>query len=152
MRNTILKTRREERAALHRRRTRELGLLESSHRRTRGDQLHQNIITTALLPQTTNIPREERQGSTHKEHKKAPGGKISQNKLNIVTEQHMRAYKLHRPPLDRDPNHKTAASKGRQQLQRLCNEYGTIYAISSDFGDRMTTQSMGLMVLLSEHF
>ena len=25
------------------------------------------------------------------------------------------------------------------------------YAISSDFGDRMTTQSMGLMVLLSEH-
>ena len=23
-----------------------------------------------------------------------------------------------------------------------CNEHGTIYAISSDFGDRMTTQSM----------
>jgi len=23
---------------------------------------------------------------------------------------------------------------------RRCNEYGTIYAISSDFGDRMTTQ------------
>ena len=33
-----------------------------------------------------------------------------------------------------------------------CNEHGTIYAISSDFGDRMTTQSMELMVLLSEHF
>ena len=33
-----------------------------------------------------------------------------------------------------------------------CNEHGTIYAISSDFGDRMTTQSMGLMVLLREHF
>ena len=33
-----------------------------------------------------------------------------------------------------------------------CNEHGTIYAISSDFGDRMTTQSMGLMFLLSEHF
>ena len=33
-----------------------------------------------------------------------------------------------------------------------CNEHCTIYAISSDFGDRMTTQSMGLMVLLSEHF
>ena len=33
-----------------------------------------------------------------------------------------------------------------------CNEHGTIYAISSDFGDRMTTQSMGLMLLLSEHF
>jgi len=33
-----------------------------------------------------------------------------------------------------------------------CNKHGTIYAISSDFGDRMTTQSMGLMVLLSEHF
>ena len=32
-----------------------------------------------------------------------------------------------------------------------CNEHGTIYAISSDFGDRMTTQSMGLMVLLREH-
>ena len=26
-----------------------------------------------------------------------------------------------------------------------CNEHGTIYAISSDFGDRMTTQSMGLI-------
>jgi len=33
-----------------------------------------------------------------------------------------------------------------------CNEHGTIYAISSDFGDRMTTQSMGLMLWLSEHF
>ena len=33
-----------------------------------------------------------------------------------------------------------------------CNEHGTIYAISSDFGDRMTTQSMGLMVLLREYF
>ena len=27
-----------------------------------------------------------------------------------------------------------------------CNEYGTIYAISIDFGDRMTMQSMGLIV------
>ena len=34
----------------------------------------------------------------------------------------------------------------------ICNEHGTIYAISSDFGDQMATQSMGLMVLLSEHF
>ena len=34
----------------------------------------------------------------------------------------------------------------------VCNEHGAIYAISSDFGDRMTTQSMGLMFLLSEHF
>ena len=33
-----------------------------------------------------------------------------------------------------------------------CNEHGTIYVISSDFCDRMTTQSMGLMVLISEHF
>ena len=33
-----------------------------------------------------------------------------------------------------------------------CNEHGTIYVISSDFGDRMTTQAMGLMILLSEHF
>ena len=33
-----------------------------------------------------------------------------------------------------------------------CNEHDTIYAISSDFGDRMTTQSMRLIVLLSEHF
>ena len=32
-----------------------------------------------------------------------------------------------------------------------CNEHGTIYAISSDFGDRMTTQSMGLMSLSSKH-
>ena len=32
------------------------------------------------------------------------------------------------------------------------SEYDTIYAISSDFGDRMITQSTGLMVLLSEHF
>ena len=30
-----------------------------------------------------------------------------------------------------------------------CNEHDTIYAISSDFGDRMTMQSMGLMLLLS---
>ena len=30
-----------------------------------------------------------------------------------------------------------------------CNEHGTIYAILSDFGDRMTMQSMGLMLLLS---
>ena len=37
-------------------------------------------------------------------------------------------------------------------IRKLCNEHGTIYAISSDFGDRMTTQSMGLMVLLSEYF
>ena len=37
-------------------------------------------------------------------------------------------------------------------LKRLCNEHGTIYAISSDFCDRMITQLMGLMVLLSEHF
>ena len=36
--------------------------------------------------------------------------------------------------------------------ERDCNEHGTIYAISSDFGDRMTTQSMGLMFLLSEYF
>ena len=34
----------------------------------------------------------------------------------------------------------------------VCNEHGTIYAISSDFSDRMTTQSIGLMLLLSEHF
>ncbi|XP_039823828.1 uncharacterized protein LOC120685799 isoform X2 [Panicum virgatum] len=33
-----------------------------------------------------------------------------------------------------------------------CNEHGTIYAISSDFGDRMTTQSIGLTSLLSESF
>ena len=33
-----------------------------------------------------------------------------------------------------------------------CNEHGTVYAISSDFGDCITTQSMGLMVLLSEYF
>jgi hypothetical protein len=33
-----------------------------------------------------------------------------------------------------------------------CNEHVTIYAISSDFGDRMTTQSMELMILLSGHF
>ena len=34
---------------------------------------------------------------------------------------------------------------GSRPLMALCNEYGTIYAISSDFGDRMTTQSMGLI-------
>jgi len=28
----------------------------------------------------------------------------------------------------------------------VCNEHGTIYAISSDFGDRMIMQSMGLMI------
>jgi len=41
---------------------------------------------------------------------------------------------------------------GISYLLSPCNEHGTIYAISSDFGDRMTTQSMGLMILLSEHF
>ena len=35
--------------------------------------------------------------------------------------------------------------------QDCCNEYGTIHAILSDFDDHMTTQSMGLMVLLSKH-
>ena len=35
----------------------------------------------------------------------------------------------------------------RARGQWKCNEHGTIYAILSDFGDRMTTQSMGLMVL-----
>jgi hypothetical protein len=33
-----------------------------------------------------------------------------------------------------------------------CNEHGTFYAVSSDFGDQVTTQSMGLMLFLSEHF
>ena len=33
-----------------------------------------------------------------------------------------------------------------------CNEHGTIYAISSDFGDCMTMQSIELMFLLSERF
>ena len=37
------------------------------------------------------------------------------------------------------------------RMAKYCNEYGTIYAILSDFGNFMTTQSMGLMVLLSEH-
>ena len=31
-----------------------------------------------------------------------------------------------------------------------CNEHGIIYAISIDFGDCMTTQSLGLTSLLSE--
>ena len=46
----------------------------------------------------------------------------------------------------------TAAKQQQRPAYRACNEHGTIYVISSDFGDRMTTQSMGLMVLLSEHF
>jgi len=37
-------------------------------------------------------------------------------------------------------------------LASSCNKHGTIYVILSDFDDRMTTQSMGLTVLLSEHF
>ena len=45
----------------------------------------------------------------------------------------------------------TLASRTRTACVTI-NEHGTIYAISSDFGDRMITQSMGLMVLLSEHF
>ena len=32
------------------------------------------------------------------------------------------------------------------------SEHDTIYAISSDFGDRLTTQSMGLILLLSDNF
>ena len=34
----------------------------------------------------------------------------------------------------------------------ICNEHGIICVISSDFGDRMTTQLIELMVLLSEYF
>jgi len=37
-------------------------------------------------------------------------------------------------------------------VREKCNEHGTIHAISSDFGDRMITQLMRLMVLLSKHF
>ena len=33
------------------------------------------------------------------------------------------------------------------QKEGDCNEHDPIYAISSDFGDRVTTQSMGLMSL-----
>ena len=36
-----------------------------------------------------------------------------------------------------------------EQNVSSCNEHGIFYAISSDFGDRMTMQSMGLMFLLS---
>jgi len=45
-----------------------------------------------------------------------------------------------------------ASAGGRPPWRSICNEHGTIHAISSDFGDRMTTQSMGLMLLLSEYF
>ena len=44
------------------------------------------------------------------------------------------------------------AENGCGTVAHICNEHGIIYVISSDFGDRMTTQSMRLMVLLSEHF
>ena len=37
-------------------------------------------------------------------------------------------------------------------LLLMYNGHGTIYAISSDFSDRMTTQLIGLMFLLSERF
>ena len=52
------------------------------------------------------------------------------------------------------PDLATKRGIGRRQTRciRNCNEHGTIHVISSDFGDRMTTQSMGLMILLSEHF
>ena len=41
----------------------------------------------------------------------------------------------------------------QQDLEVECNEHGTIHAISSDFGDRMTTQSMGLehQITFSDH-
>ena len=39
-----------------------------------------------------------------------------------------------------------------KKVNAHCNEHGTIYAISSDFGDHMTTQSMRLMVLLKWTF
>ena len=38
-----------------------------------------------------------------------------------------------------------AAANGGGLNEPTCNEHGTFYAISSDFGDRMTTQSMGLI-------
>jgi hypothetical protein len=40
----------------------------------------------------------------------------------------------------------------KKRIWWVCNEHGTIYAISSDFDDRMTTQSMGLMLLSSWTF
>ena len=33
-------------------------------------------------------------------------------------------------------------SRRMLDAETRCNEYGTIYAISSDFGDRMTTQHL----------
>jgi len=33
-------------------------------------------------------------------------------------------------------------SVDEMEMGGACNEYGTIYAISSDFGDRMTTQHL----------
>ena len=47
---------------------------------------------------------------------------------------------------------KGKAAEIDRMLIRCCNEHGTIYAISSDFGDRMTTQSMRLTSLLSRSF
>jgi len=40
----------------------------------------------------------------------------------------------------------------RNDLLVFCNEHGTIYVISSDFGDRMIKQLMRLIFLLSECF
>ena len=40
------------------------------------------------------------------------------------------------------PNHKLWPNGAIFLTVGMCNEHGTIYAISSDFGDSMTTQSM----------
>ena len=48
-------------------------------------------------------------------------------------------------------HHRVLGWAGELEIH-MCNEHGTINAISSDFSNRMTTQSMGLIVLSSEHF
>ena len=62
---------------------------------------------------------------------------------------------LHQPTVWelKGPGKGAAAFKMRRGGLRtgICNEHGTIYVVSSDFGDQMKMQSMGLMILLREH-
>ena len=80
-----------------------------------------------------------------KERKDAYPKKVCHTPTRCVKKMRKRKYSPYQKYYKGERNH-------IKEFHPPCNEHGTIYAISSDFGDRMTMQSMGLMVLLSEHF
>ena len=51
-------------------------------------------------------------------------------------------YQNLNPDTDKDSDVVGYDAKRMSRIRIRCNEHGTIYAISSDFGDRMTTQHL----------